>query len=101
MQNMQNAKLSAAWQIFDETAGLHPNTVNDGFPTRHQRTGGTIATTQSCPQAIRLMANPQPRLPSFMPSFPPCARRAVDGIFAPGGGRFGTDFQGVLREPAG
>jgi hypothetical protein len=52
MQNMQNAKLSAAWQIFDETAGLHPNTVNDGFPTRHQRTGGTIATTQSCPQAI-------------------------------------------------
>jgi len=49
------------------------------------RTGGRSipATVQSWPWAIRLLANPPPCSRGSMPSFPPCAEAAVDGIFRP------------------
>jgi hypothetical protein len=89
-------------QIFYETVKLHRNTVNGGFPNRARTTPGSLArATQSCPQAIQLMANSRWCLSRAMPRFPPCLSQAVGGIFAPGGGRSGAEFQDVLRELAG
>ena len=75
--------LTAAFRMAQTTLPKRPAIPADrAFPT-------------AC--AIRLMAETGRCSRPDMPSFPPCVRRAVDGIFRPGGGRSKTNSKASWR----
>src|ERR1700722_104838 len=80
-------------RIFGEGCYLRRNTVNGFFPK-----GGR---TEALPTIAAWLKIPFDQWLSRAPAFfPPCAKRGVDGIFRPGGGRSRDEREGAKFQDA-
>src|ERR1700676_1054800 len=95
--NLKQLTIDSDAEIFNEGRRLQRNTVNDFFPPR------PVASKSALRQAVQ--SRPLDRVShstngevergalADMPTFPPCVRRAVGGIFRRGGGRSEANSQ--------